>query len=102
MAVTAGVGSVGVLVAAAMSVHLSVEAELHHVAVLHQVVLALEADLAELLGARPAADVEQLVPADHLGLDEAALEVGVDAPGALRGGRPVEEGPRPRLLVAGG
>ena len=48
------------------------------------VVLALEADLAELLGLGPRADVEQLVPVDHLGADEPALEVGVDAAGALR------------------
>ena len=39
-----------------------VEAELHHVAVAGDVVLALEADLAELLGLGPRADVEQLVP----------------------------------------
>ena len=63
---------------------LHVEAELHHVAVAGDVVLALEADLAELLGLGPRADVEQLVPVDDLGPDEAALEVGVDAPGALR------------------
>ena len=80
---------------------LDVEAELDDVAVVDDVVLALEADLAELLGLRPAADVEQLVPADHLGADEAALEVGVDAPGALRRRRAVAERPRPRLLVAG-
>ena len=42
---------------------LHVEAELHHVAVDGVVVLALDADLADLLGLRPRADVEQLVPA---------------------------------------
>src|SRR3954471_25011430 len=78
------------------------EAELDHVAVLDDVVLALQAHLAQLTGLRPGADVEQLVPLDHLGPDEPALEVGVDAPGALRRGRALEEGPGAGLLLARG
>ena len=46
--------------------------------------------------------LEQLVPLDDLGPDEAALEVGVDAAGALGRRRAVVERPRPGLLVAGG
>ena len=80
---------------------LDIESELHHVAVAGEVVLAFEADLAQLLGLRPRADGEQLVPLDDLGTDEPALEVGVDAPGALRRRRALVERPRPRLLVAG-
>ena len=39
------------------------------------VVLALDAELADLLGLGPRAELEELVPVDHLGPDEAPLEV---------------------------
>src|SRR5579864_8788568 len=79
-----------------------VEPDLQHVAVLHLVVLALDAKLALLLGRLPRAEGEELVPADHLGADEPALQVGVDDAGALRCLGAGAERPRPALLVAGG
>src|SRR5579875_3950992 len=79
-----------------------VESDLEHVAVGHLVVLALDAELARLLGPRPRSDLQELVPADHLGADEPALEVRVDDPGALGGLGAGPEGPRPALLVPGG
>ena len=45
--------------------------------------------------------VDQVVEADDLGLDEAALEVGVDDAGRLGSGRADRDGPGPRLLRAG-
>jgi hypothetical protein len=60
--------------------------KLDHVAILHDVVLALHAGLA--LGARHGhrPGLDQVVGRDDLGLDEALLEVGVDDTGSLRGG----------------
>ena len=60
-----------------------VEADLEDVAVDDLVVLAFDAQLAHVLGRLPAAEGQQLVPADHFGPDEAALEVRVDDAGAL-------------------
>src|SRR5690606_18093914 len=71
------------IVATALRLH--VEADLEDVAVLDLVVLALDAQSAEVARLGPAADLEQLVPVDDLGPDEAPLHVGVDAPGALGG-----------------
>src|SRR5829696_2197713 len=84
------------------SARLHVEAELHDVAVGDLVVLALDAHLADLAGLGPRADGDQLLPVDHLGPDEAALEVRVDDPGALRRLPTGAERPRPALLLAGG
>src|SRR5580692_2802610 len=78
-----------------------VEPDLQHVAVDHLVVLALDAQLARVLGRLPRTEPEQLVPADHLGPDEPALQVGVDHPGAFRRLGAGPEGPRPALLIAG-
>ena len=47
------------------------------------------------------AGLHQVLEADHLGLDEPTLEVGVDDPGRLRGGVADVDGPRPRLLRPG-
>ena len=63
---------------------LDVEAELHYVAVDGVVVLALDAELADVLGFVPGTDLEQVVPVDHFRFDETALKVGVDAAGTLR------------------
>src|SRR4051794_28211854 len=57
---------------------LHVEAELHHVAVLHDVVLALHADLARGLGGVHRTGRHEVVVGDDLSLDEALLEVRVD------------------------
>src|SRR4051812_18189587 len=81
---------------------LDVEAELDHVAVLHHVVLALDAQLADVARLRPRAELEELVPVHDLGLDEAALEVTVDDARALRRLPSGLERPRARLLLSGG
>ena len=66
---------------------LHVEHELHDITVLDDVVLTLHAELACLAGARLATKGNKVVEADGLGLDEAALEVGMYDPcrlGCLR------------------
>ena len=59
-------------------------AELHDVAVAHDVVLAFDAGLARGAGGGHGARRDQVVVGDHLGLDEAPLEVAVDDAGRLR------------------
>src|SRR5690348_5035876 len=63
---------------------LDVEQEVHHVAVLDDVVLALAAHVAGLFRALITAERDVIVVGDRLGADEAALEVGVDDPRRLR------------------
>src|SRR4029453_15970549 len=58
-----------------------VEAEVDDVAVLDDVVLALDPELSGLAAARLASELDQVAPVDHLGADEASLDVGVDLPG---------------------
>ena len=60
------------------------EPEVHHVAVLDDVLLAFEAHLAGFLGGHLAAERDEVVVGDGLGADEALLEVGVDDAGRLR------------------
>src|SRR5262249_19830435 len=75
-----------------------VKAELDDVAVLHDVVLALDASLARRAGGRDRAGRDQVVVGDDLGLDEALLEVGVDHAGRLGGGRADRDLPGAGLL----
>ena len=63
---------------------LHVEAEMHDVAVLHDVVGAFEAHLAGVLGALLAAAGDEIGVGDRLGADEALLEIAVDDAGGLR------------------
>src|SRR4051794_6463339 len=63
-----------------------VEAELHDVAVGHDVVLALDPHPTAGLRLCHRPGLHQLVEADDLGLDEPTLEVGVDDARGLRGG----------------
>src|SRR5450756_1329430 len=81
---------------------LDIKAELHDVSVLHDVVLALDAGLAHRAGGRYRADRHQVGERHDLGLDEAALEVGVDHAGRLGGGRADRDLPRARFLRPGG
>src|SRR5438034_9270093 len=77
---------------------LDVEAEVDHVAVAHHVVLALEAQLARLLGALLAAVRNEIIVRRHLGANEAALEIGVDHARGLRRSRTGRDGPGADLL----
>src|SRR6478736_61205 len=67
---------------------LHVKPKLNDVAVAHDVVLAFDAGLAGGAGGGQRADRDEVVVGDYLGLDEAALEVGVDDAGRLRRRRP--------------
>src|SRR5690348_2441908 len=80
--------------------YLDVEAEVHHVAVLHDVVLALEAHLARFLRLHLAAEPHVVVVRDDFGTNEALLEVGVDDARGLRRGRALAHGPRAHFLRA--
>src|SRR5690349_23055433 len=75
-----------------------VEAEFDDVAVAHDVVLALDAGLARGPGGGQRAGRDQVVVGDYLGLDKAALEVGVDDAGRLGRGRPDRDLPGPGFL----
>src|SRR6266508_1432164 len=81
---------------------LHVEADVEDVAFADDVGLALGAQQPLALGGVPSAGGDQLVVADHLGPDEATLQVGVDAAGSLRGGRAPADLPGPALVLAGG
>ena len=77
-----------------------VEAEECHVAVVHDIVLALGADEALLLSGGHAAAGFQVVERDDLGADEAALKVRVDLTGGLRRLRAACDRPGAALIAA--
>src|SRR5262245_31311003 len=79
-----------------------VEPELDDVAVAHHVLLALDAHLAGGLGRGHRAGRHEVVVRHDLGLDEAALEVGVDDAGGLGGGRADRNHPGARLFGPSG
>ena len=81
---------------------LYVEAEVHDVAVLYDIVLALDAHLARLADGGLRAIVDIIVVLDDLGTDEAFLKVGVDDAGTLRSLPAFLVGPRLHLHLAGG
>src|SRR5262249_2884767 len=78
------------------------EAEVDDVAVLDDVVLPLEPDLPRLATLRLARVLDEIVVGHHLGADEPAFNVAVDAPGrpARRGA--ASDGPGAALVLAGG
>src|SRR5215213_2374484 len=80
---------------------LDVESELHHVAVPHHVILALDAGLAGGTRGGHRAGPDQLVVRDDLGLDEPSLEVRVNDSVSLRCGGAHRDRPGPRLLRTG-
>ena len=61
-----------------------VEAEVGHVAVLHHVLLAFQAEQAGVAAGGHGLQADQVVAVDDLGADEAALDVGVDGAAASR------------------
>jgi hypothetical protein len=73
-------------------------AEVHHVAVLHDVLLAFEPELARLARTRFALERDVVVIGDGLGADEALLEIRMDDAGRLRGLGALGDGPGARLL----
>src|SRR5579862_3338688 len=74
------------------------KAEMHHVAILDDVILALEAELAGLARAGLALARDIVVVGDGLGTDEALLEIGVDDARRLRRAGAHRNRPGARLL----
>src|SRR6187402_2170902 len=79
-----------------------VEAEVQHVAFLHQVFLAFQPQAAGFLGALLALELDEVVEGDRFGTDEAALEVGVDDGGGLRRGGARADLPGAHFLLTRG
>src|SRR3954468_14178691 len=77
-----------------------VEAEVHHVAVLDDVVLALEAHLARFFRALLALAADEIGEGDDLRANEALLEVGMDYARGLRRRVAVMDRPGADLLRA--
>ena len=75
---------------------------MHHIAVLHHVIFAFLAQLAGFAAALLAAVGHVVGEAGRLGLDEAALEIGMDDASSLRGLRADGNGPRAALGLAAG
>src|SRR5208282_5353751 len=76
--------------------------DVHHVAILHDVVFAFEAERAFGAGVGFGAGFEQLIPADGFGADEMFFEVGVDGPGSLLRAAVGGDGPSAALIFSGG
>src|SRR5712691_1426070 len=74
----------------------------HHVAVLDDVVLALEPQRAPGARARFGSGVEELVPADRLGADEVLLEIRVDRARRLLRANAARHGPGAAFVLADG
>ena len=81
---------------------LHVEAEIDHVAILDDVLLALAAQQSLFLCRRDAAAADHVVEIDRFGADEAALDVGVNFARGLRGLGAVFDGPGAALVLAVG
>src|SRR6185295_11038240 len=81
---------------------LSGEAEVDDVAVLDDVLLALEPHLAVLLARGHRAARHQVIVADDLGTDEAALDVAVDLAGGELRRRIARDRPGAALVLADG
>ena len=75
---------------------------MHDVAVLHDVLLAFDADLARVAAGFFRTQRHVVVVFDHFGADESLLEIGVDDAGRLRGLHAADVGPCARLVGAGG
>ena len=77
-----------------------VEEEVHDVAVLDDVVLALGSEASGLTRACLSVVLDVVLVGDGLSPDEALLEVAVDLACGLRGGVADPDGPGPGLLAA--
>src|SRR6266540_1059992 len=76
------------------------EPDVQDVAVLDDVLLPLQAELPLVPGLRLAAEGDEVVVVHDLGADEAALEVGVDAPRCARRAISAADGPGAHLVLA--
>src|SRR5579864_8241864 len=74
---------------------------MHHIAVLDDIILSLEAELSRIARAGFAVSCHVIVVSDGLGADEAMLEIGVDDAGRLRRPRAFGHGPGARFLRSG-
>ena len=63
------------------------------IAIRKQVFFALQPELSGFAGCLHRTSLDQFVKGDHFGFDEGLFEIGVDHPGALRGGHSFGEGP---------
>ena len=79
---------------------LHVEPEVHDVALIDNIVLALQPEDPLVLAPRDAVVGGKVVVRGRLSADEALLEVGVDHSGGLGGCHALLDGPRTRLLLA--
>src|ERR1700733_8741578 len=78
------------------------EAEMHDVAVLHNVIFALKPHPAGVARSGFSAACHVIVVSDGLGADKATLEIGVNDASGLRRLRSAGNSPGPRLLRPGG
>src|ERR1043166_8607617 len=92
----------GVSGGAGSDTRLFVEPDLQAVAILHDVVPALEARAAALPGGRFRAGLEQPRARDDLGADESLRQVGVDLARGIHGAVALAERPRPHLVGTDG
>jgi hypothetical protein len=81
---------------------LDVEAKVHHVSLVHDVLLAFEAPLAGILGTLLAIASDEVVEANHFGSDETFFEVGVNDTGGARRGIADADSPGTHFLWACG
>src|SRR5207245_1667077 len=81
---------------------LDIEEDVHGIAVLDHIGLALGPEERLLPRVRLAAGLQQVIPPDHLRANEATLEVRVDRPCRLLRRRAFEDRPRAHLVLAGG
>ena len=78
------------------------EPEVDDVAVPDDVVLALETELPRLAAPGLAPEAHEVLVGDHLGADEAALDVAVDLARRLEDRRAAADRPGAALVLAGG
>ena len=76
--------------------------DVHHVAILHDVVFAFEAQRAFGAGVGFGAGFEQLVPADGFSADEMLFQIGVDGTGGFHGAGVDGNRPGAAFVFAGG
>src|SRR3954470_13506769 len=79
-----------------------IEAPFHHIPVLHDIFLALNAELALFPALRVGAEFGEIMERHDFTCDESALKVTVNDSRGLRRLHSLRDGPRTRLLLARG